>query len=225
MRAPFALVSALPSSPSEFARGGPPPSMSEFFFARSDDEEVAMLAAAVAASLAELSLDESLGQGPVGASSASSSAAAAAEPEPEAAPGAAAVPLDHGVAWVVDSQGVVHGTVPLRAPAWAPEPRPARAEPRPKAAPCGPPQPGPAPGSGSWVYAVWHIPGQPQCTGVHCGGGRAWNALRGFLPGGRYSYVSGCRLRRFESEADGIVAYTAESAVQGVPRVPNIFRW
>ncbi|CAK0893022.1 unnamed protein product [Prorocentrum cordatum] len=43
--------------------------------------------------------------------------------------------------------------------------------------------------------------------GVHCGGGEAWKALAATLPGGRYSFASGARLRRYADEQAAIVGY------------------
>ena len=79
----------------------------------------------------------------------------------------------------------------------------------------GPESASDAAGGGLHVYAVWSIPGHPECRGLHLGGARAWRFLVGLLPGGRYSYASGCRLRRYETEADAIVGYIAEVDAQG----------
>ena len=76
----------------------------------------------------------------------------------------------------------------------------------------------------AWAYAVWHHPLRPALRGVHSGGGAAWAALRPMLPDGRYSYASGTRLRRFDSEGEALVAYHAEAAEHNAPQSPNVWR-
>jgi hypothetical protein len=76
---------------------------------------------------------------------------------------------------------------------------------------------------GLHVYAVWNIPGHPLCRGLHLGGARAWRFLVGLLPGGRYSYASGCRLRRYETKAEALVGYIAEADAHGAPLPTPIY--
>ncbi len=76
----------------------------------------------------------------------------------------------------------------------------------------------------SWAYAVWVHLLRPALRGVHCGGGAAWAALPPTLPGGRYAYASGTRLRRYESESAARAAYHAEAAAHDAPLSPHIWR-
>ncbi|CAK0879549.1 unnamed protein product [Prorocentrum cordatum] len=52
----------------------------------------------------------------------------------------------------------------------------------------------------AWACAVWRYPLRPELRGARCGGGEAWSALAATLPGVRYIFASGARLRRFASE-------------------------
>jgi hypothetical protein len=75
-----------------------------------------------------------------------------------------------------------------------------------------------------WVYALWCHPSRLNLRGVHVGGGLAWEALQRTLPNERYSYSSGARLRRFESEEEGVAAYIDEAERHGAPLPPRIWR-
>ena len=74
-----------------------------------------------------------------------------------------------------------------------------------------------------WAYAVWRHPTRPELRGVHCGGGAAWRALAETLPGGRNSYASGARLRRFADEAEALAGYEREAARHGAPLPAPLF--
>ena len=58
---------------------------------------------------------------------------------------------------------------------------------------------------------------------MRCGGGEAWKALAPTLPGGRYSFASGTRLRRFPSEQAAVAGYEAEAAKHEAPLPAPLF--
>ena len=77
----------------------------------------------------------------------------------------------------------------------------------------GPPPRPPAHGAGSApadirVYAVWHIPGHPEATGIWVGHHPAcWDAICDRLRGRQYA-GSGANLRRYASVAEAQAAWT-----------------
>ncbi|CAK0876277.1 unnamed protein product [Prorocentrum cordatum] len=80
-----------------------------------------------------------------------------------------------------------------------------------------------APRPESWAYAVWRHPLRPELRGVHCGGGAAWRELSATLPGGRYTFSSGARLRRYASESAAVEGYEAEAAKHEAPLPAPLF--
>ena len=79
------------------------------------------------------------------------------------------------------------------------------------------------PSAEAWAYAVWRHPSRPELRGVHCGGGAAWKALAPTLPGRRYCFAAGTRLRRFPSEREALEGYEAEAAAHGAPLPAPVF--
>ena len=229
-----------------------------------DEEEAEQLAAALAASLAQLELEDPLAPSappPASAESASEDN----EPEPED-PLTAAEPFagssnsstnhihaaasvaglsstsTNNVVLAVDLAGVVRAVFDLaaaglggtRCPRRQPAPAASRPPPgvRPSEVPCagtgsGAPYRPAAQGTNneSWAYAVWQIPGRPDFVGVHCRGGRAWEAIAQVLPNRRYLYSDGTRLRRYGGEQEAIRGYQLEAARHTVPASPVVFRW
>ncbi|CAK0794315.1 unnamed protein product, partial [Prorocentrum cordatum] len=80
-----------------------------------------------------------------------------------------------------------------------------------------------APRPEGWAYAVWRHPLRPELRGVRCGGGAAWRALSATLPGGRYTFSSGARLRRYASEPAAVAGYEAEAAKHEAPLPAPLF--
>lgn len=73
-------------------------------------------------------------------------------------------------------------------------------------------------------YIVWANPADQSIRGIHYGGGRAWRYIEIRLPGGRYSYRTGVRLRKFLPEENPIPGYNSESVRHSAPQPPRIFR-
>ncbi|CAK0897043.1 unnamed protein product, partial [Prorocentrum cordatum] len=80
-----------------------------------------------------------------------------------------------------------------------------------------------APRPEGWAYAVWRHSLRPELRGVHCGGGAAWRELAATLPGGRYTFSSGVRLRRCASELAAVAGYEAEAAKHEAPLPAPLF--
>jgi hypothetical protein len=58
-------------------------------------------------------------------------------------------------------------------------------------------------------WTIWEMPGAPELVGVHAG--CRWWTLAALLPGGRYAYREGHRLRGYDSIADAVAGYYGEA--------------
>ena len=69
-------------------------------------------------------------------------------------------------------------------------------------------------------YAVWHLPGRPEVTGVLAAREPdAWDRVKLLLPGEVYQARDGTRLRRFGGLQAAIDGYNAERDKHGCPPV------
>ena len=83
-------------------------------------------------------------------------------------------------------------------------------------------------------YVVWVVPGHPDMAGIHSGPG-AWRAIEAQLPGRRYHYHTGCRLRghielpegrrRRLSYQEAYDMYVGEAERHRVVAEPQFFVW
>ena len=167
----------------------------------------------------------------------------APEPEAEAAPSSSAAvgggsrssssSTGAGSSHVHVSFNFAFGCPRRRAPREAPPSQPAGADNKNKKpagkTPCtaSPGSPAAAPDKHSKSehgYVVWANPADASIRGVHFGGLRAWGFIVARLPGSRYSYRAGVRLRRFEADADGYALYLSEATIHRSPvPAPDFF--
>ena len=80
--------------------------------------------------------------------------------------------------------------------------------------------------AGLRFYAVWRCaPGNQSRPGVYLGPHpELWRWIEANICNGSY-IQSGARLRRFDSHAEAVTAYTAEAPRHGLSGAPQIFRW
>jgi len=97
-----------------------------------------------------------------------------------------------------------------------------------------PPAKAPAAAPGLHWYCVWVAPGCSELVAVH-GGATAWAGIEERLPGQRYRYSDGTRLRGWRDLGggerrrleylDAWVAYFAERSHHGCPRTCRVYVW
>ena len=71
-------------------------------------------------------------------------------------------------------------------------------------------------------YAVWVNPAEASTAGIWIGGPRAWVDIENSLPGKRYCYKDGTRLKGLNSPTEAVEAYRSEADKHGAPLPPPV---